>query len=272
MNYIAELNAFYDRLELSPLPNAAISLWHAFMSIANKAGWPDRFTVTLPVLKVRSGLSESSLKRARDVLVEKGLLVWNPQGGNLASQYKLISLVKTRYPNELQVEPQSEPKCGLQSELQVEPQIELQSELQSEPQNDLQNEVEPQNGLQIEPQSEPQTGRINKHKLKLKEKETPKGVKKNFVPPTVEEVGEYCLERRNGIDSQRFVDFYAARGWLIGRNRMKDWRAAVRTWERTSRQEGGGLGGSGGNAAADSRGEIEKMWDAANAGREFGGF
>lgn len=53
-----------------------------------------------------------------------------------------------------------------------------------------------------------------------------------FSPPTVEEVWAYCQERQNGIDAQTFVDFYAAKGWMIGKNRMKDWRAAVRTWEK----------------------------------------
>lgn len=55
-----------------------------------------------------------------------------------------------------------------------------------------------------------------------------------FVPPSVEEVRAYCLERGNGIDSQYFVDYYDARGWMIGKNKMKDWRAAVRTWERNN--------------------------------------
>lgn len=55
---------------------------------------------------------------------------------------------------------------------------------------------------------------------------------KNFKKPTIEEVKSYCEERKNGIDPQRFVDFYEAKGWRIGKNSMKDWRAAVRTWEQ----------------------------------------
>ena len=55
-----------------------------------------------------------------------------------------------------------------------------------------------------------------------------------FIPPSVEEVRVYCLERGNGIDPQHFVDYYDARGWMIGKNKMKDWRAAVRTWERNN--------------------------------------
>ena len=55
--------------------------------------------------------------------------------------------------------------------------------------------------------------------------------KKHFVPPSVEEVRAYCQERGNGIDPEGFVDFYAARGWVVGKTPMKDWKAAVRTWE-----------------------------------------
>ena len=55
---------------------------------------------------------------------------------------------------------------------------------------------------------------------------------RRFTPPTVEEVQAYCRERKNNVDAQRFVDFYSAKGWLVGKSKMKDWKAAVRTWER----------------------------------------
>lgn len=55
---------------------------------------------------------------------------------------------------------------------------------------------------------------------------------KRFVPPGVEEVNRYCKERKNNIDPQEFVDFYSAKGWMIGKNKMKDWKACVRTWEK----------------------------------------
>ena len=56
--------------------------------------------------------------------------------------------------------------------------------------------------------------------------------RKRFVPPTLEEVKAYCQERNNGVDAERFVDYYTSNGWLVGKNKMKDWKAAVRTWER----------------------------------------
>jgi len=61
---------------------------------------------------------------------------------------------------------------------------------------------------------------------------------RGFTPPTLEEVAAYCQERNNGVDPQKWYDFYAAKGWMIGKNKMKDWKAAVRTWEK--RQQKGG--------------------------------
>ena len=61
------------------------------------------------------------------------------------------------------------------------------------------------------------------------------GTKKNalrFTPPTVDEVAAYCHERNNAVDPDGFVSFYESKGWMIGKNKMKDWKAAVRTWER----------------------------------------
>lgn len=69
------------------------------------------------------------------------------------------------------------------------------------------------------------------------EKETEKVEKrKRFQPPTVDDVSTYCNERGNNIDPQHFVDYYAARGWMIGKNHMKDWKAAVRTWEKSDKK------------------------------------
>ena len=55
---------------------------------------------------------------------------------------------------------------------------------------------------------------------------------KRFVKPTADEVRAYCAERGNRVDAQAFVDFYEAKGWKVGNAPMKDWKAAVRTWER----------------------------------------
>lgn len=75
------------------------------------------------------------------------------------------------------------------------------------------------------------------HDNDLKEN-TLKGVKeKRFAPPTKAEVEEYCQEKGYGVDAERFIDFYESKGWYVGKNKMKDWKAAVRNWSRSQRQE-----------------------------------
>ena len=56
---------------------------------------------------------------------------------------------------------------------------------------------------------------------------------KRFVPPTEDEVALYCIERRNHVNAAKFIDYYSSNGWKVGKNPMKDWKAAVRTWERS---------------------------------------
>lgn len=78
------------------------------------------------------------------------------------------------------------------------------------------------------------------------EKQGEQGIKprKRFTPPSVDEVAAYCRERGNVVDAQRFVDFYASKGWKVGNAGMRDWHAAVRNWERQdSTKNGGGKNG-----------------------------
>jgi len=55
-----------------------------------------------------------------------------------------------------------------------------------------------------------------------------------FVKPTLEEITAYCRERKNKVDPDKFLSYYESNGWKVGRNPMKDWKAAVRNWERSS--------------------------------------
>jgi hypothetical protein len=59
--------------------------------------------------------------------------------------------------------------------------------------------------------------------------------KRRFVPPTLDEVKAYCAERNNTVDPETFIDFYTSKGWMVGKNAMKDWKAAVRGWEQRDR-------------------------------------
>ena len=77
----------------------------------------------------------------------------------------------------------------------------------------------------------------DKDKEKDKDKDQDKGVSARFAPPTLEEVTEFCRVRGNKVDPVKFYAFYESKGWMVGKNKMKSWRAAVITWER---DDGGG--------------------------------
>lgn len=111
------------------------------------------------------------------------------------------------------------------SKLANELAIELANELTSEPAGELAGELTPIKEI----------NKINKEKNTLKS--IPKEKRNGFKKPSVDEISDYCILRNNGVDAHKFFDFYEAKDWMIGKNKMKDWKAAVRTWERNSSQE-----------------------------------
>lgn len=80
-----------------------------------------------------------------------------------------------------------------------------------------------------------------KEKEKKKEKDSDMADKPptrhSFSPPSVDDVREYCREKGYNVDPERFVDYYTSNGWMVGRNRMKDWKSAVRNWDRKNEKE-----------------------------------
>lgn len=65
--------------------------------------------------------------------------------------------------------------------------------------------------------------------------------KKNFIVPKVIEIKDYCLLRDNGINAEQFYDFYQSKGWMVGKTKMKDWKAAIRNWERNRKKTDKGI-------------------------------
>ena len=76
-------------------------------------------------------------------------------------------------------------------------------------------------------------------KAEAKAEATKTTARPRFVSPPVDEIKSYCQERRNSVDPQVFHDFYTSNGWKVGRNQMKDWKAAVRTWEKNRSNNNG---------------------------------
>lgn len=73
----------------------------------------------------------------------------------------------------------------------------------------------------------------------IEEKKEKKEGKNNNreVPPSLDEVKAYCQDRNNRVDAERFISFYESKDWMVGKNRMKDWKAAIRTWEKRDQKE-----------------------------------
>lgn len=96
MNYLLQINAFYDRLELNPLNSSEIALWHALMSINNKAAWSNTFTVASSVLCRRSGIKDTSKSsnfyKARNALTQQGFITWESRKGNQSAKYSITKL------------------------------------------------------------------------------------------------------------------------------------------------------------------------------------
>jgi len=62
-------------------------------------------------------------------------------------------------------------------------------------------------------------------------------VEKKFKVPTIEEIKNYCDERKNDVVPNKFFNFYESKGWMVGKNKMKDWKASVRTWENNNKKD-----------------------------------
>jgi hypothetical protein len=199
MNYIKELNAFRGWLMLNDLATSEVALWYTLMAVNNMAGWQEWFTVPNITLQQLTKLSKQGLDNARGNLKTKGLIDYKKGNKKQAGSYKIHSLVNSL-------------------DLSLDQSID-QSAYQSIDQSLVQNLT------------------IIKHKPNEKEKGnkppiSPKGERIQFTPPSLEAVIAYCEERGNNVDAGKWHDFYSSKGWMVGRNKMKDWQAAVRTWEK----------------------------------------
>ena len=209
MTYIDMLNKFYDFCEQNTVsPNAQL-LFHRLLQINNKCSWIEWFGRSNLSICDMMGVTEKTLIRCRKELKDLGLIdfLQSEKRGSV-TKYRIIYNSDT-----------------------------AQTTVQDTVQTPVQDTV--QTPVQTPVESPVQTPDINRYKTKTKkEKDISDDIsKKKFTPPTVEEVKEYCGSRNNSVDPEKFVDFYASKGWMVGKNKMKDWKAAVRTWEHENNKK-----------------------------------
>lgn len=112
------------------------------------------------------------------------------------------------------------------------------------------------NPIQSNPNTESESNTNNPPQSPPRGEEEKK--KPRFVKPTVEEIKAYCLERNNSVDAEAFYAFYESKGWYVGRNPMKNWKAAVITWERSNKNRAPAAEGTS-NPFLDMLRDMEKQ-------------
>lgn len=199
MTYLDMLNEFYDFCECNTVSANAQLLFHTLLAINNKCVWEEWFSRTNVSLSGRMGISEKAFIRARNELKQLGLIDFvSSKKRGTCTKYCILYNTK-----------------GSTKEVQKKYKGSTK---------------------------EVQKADINRYKTETKIKkdisdDISKKTRTIFRPPTVQEVKDYCEQRGNSIDAEYFVDFYTSKNWMVGKNKMKDWRACVRTWERNYRQE-----------------------------------
>lgn len=210
MKYINQLNAYWNWARLNPLPSKAGYLYFALLDCANAACWKREINVPNSTLQAMAGLDKNGLVRYRNQLIQNGLIEYKPGNRGSNGTYKIIPFRGNQYDTEIDTknDTQTQPKTILKRNQKGESTLLLNKDIDKD--------------IDISPPISPPSGETQ-HR---------------FVPPTVDEVREYCEERENGIDPCAFINHYTANGWMRGKTKIKDWKACVRTWEVKRKNNG----------------------------------
>lgn len=189
MNYIAEIKAFYDLVQVKQLSTGQIALWHALMAINNKCAWIEWFTVPNIVLELNTGMSRSGVLKARNSLKQYGLIDFKANGTK-ATNYKMITIAKSKQES-----------------------------------NQDSEQVSKQDSTQVSTQDSNTLNKLNETKLKRK------NIKKEFEPPTFEDIKNYISEKGLKVDAKKFYDYFTEGNWVDSNgNSVKNWKQKLQTW------------------------------------------
>ena len=230
MNYILEIKAFYDWLEVNQLSTAGIVLWHALMHIANKTGWQDNFTVAIAVLEIKTGLQKKAIINARNNLKQAGLIDFTSRTGNKSAIYKMNSFVVLK---ETQTEPQKGTQIGTQTEPQkgtINKQDEIKQNDNKKKNNKKEKELSPFEQALVD---------FTDHRKALKKPLTEHGLK--LIVSKLEKLEPVSVENRIKILEQSMVN-----GWTgvfpLKKEVINYGYTGENDQNQTNRQEYGNIG------------------------------
>jgi len=225
-----------------------IAMYFFAIEHCNRLGWKEKFGFpTTMVMDAISIKSYNTYIKTLNELVESGFITMIEKSKNQYSA-NIIALSKNDKANDKaldkalikhvtkQVESivQSTSESTVQSIDSIDKPI---YNITSLPINNILLEKESKEDLKIFDSEIPEE-EILKHPEPERKKEKSSAKKEKFKIPTVIEVQDYCNERQNGVSGYSFVNFYQSKGWKVGNQPMKDWKAAVHTWENKKRENG----------------------------------
>lgn len=192
------------------------ALFHELVAVCNSEGWEDVFSCSNIELCCALNIDEKTLVRARLSLINAGLIYYKS-----GKSKRIVGL----YSFEKAFENSNSPSTtgNIPVDKPAQETVDAPANLPTNMGTNL-------------PTNAPDYIYKTKIETKLKDNIGETSKNKQFVPPSFEEVSAYCMERKNDVDPQRWMDHYTSNGWMVGRSKMKDWKAAVRTWERNNYQ------------------------------------
>ena len=161
-----------------------------------------------------------NLFKGKKIMLQPGQLITGTKsiGENLKIHYVKVHRILSEFESEKQIEKQTSNKNSLIS-------IVKWNDYQV---NENQNETQMKSNCKA---TEKQL-KTNNNNKNIRNKEIKESIKKVFTKPTLQEITDYCVERNNNVDAERFYNFYESKDWYVGKNKMKDWKACIRTWEQ----------------------------------------
>lgn len=206
MNYLDLINNFWIIDEFCQFSCCETRLYFYLLKIANRLGWENNWTHSDNKTCANVGVSKNAMKNARNRLIQANLISIKAGGNGAKDKTRYQILIPNHTPNHTpNYTPNHTPN--------------LKKEVTQEKNNI--NKLNQTNPPFISPAG------VNE----------PQKVLKNFICPTIQEISEYALTTNLIIDANRFFDFYTSKNWYIGKNKMKDWKAAARNWNRNDQEK-----------------------------------